>query len=254
MISDEEIIWALKEKKLFPPDSIRKSGSILIKSLWALKICKDNSIASSLSPECISKIAHHILDEDIERNSVSKAFSRAGKRIKRLGDGFYEIMGVGHEELKNFEESFEREHNFKERFYDSGDQFDFYQDIKKIMSEAKKSVFIVDSYVDEDLFENYIEKIKIGIDIKILTNSRNPKGNFVKIAKMFAKKKGVKFGAKESLECHDRIVFIDNNGWIIGQSIKDNAKNKPAYMIKLINPDKLEKIHQRVWNFATKIV
>jgi len=254
MISDNEIISSLKEKKISTPEYVKKTKSILIKALWILREIKDNKIVEALSPQGISNIAHRILDEDINKNSVSKAFSRAGKKIKNIGNGFYEIMGPGREELKKYEDSFKSEEDFKERFYESGDQFDFYRDIKKIISNTKKGIFIVDSYVDEDLFEMYVEKIPRSVEIKILTNSCHVGENFKKIAKMFSKKQGVNFQTRESLECHDRALFIDEGGWVIGNSIKDNAKNKPAYMVQLINPLKLYKIYQRVWNSASKIV
>lgn len=155
---------------------------------------------------------------------------------------------------REFIEHSESEEDFKERFYESGDQFDFYQDIKKIILNASKQVFIIDSYVDEDLLEIYLEKLPLGVEIRVLTNSYSNKGNFVSVARMFAKKRGVKFESRESAECHDRAIFVDGFGWVIGNSIKNTAKNKPTYMLRLSEPIKLEKIYNRVWASASKIV
>jgi len=141
---------------------------------------------------------------------------------------------------------------FRERFYEAGSQFDFYLDLKYFISSAKKRVFIVDSWIDEDILEIYLNKVAGNIEIKILTKS--PKGNFTKIARMFIKKHKGKFESRACLECHDRAIFIDDNGWVVGQSIKDSAKNKPTYMIKLENPGKLEKIYNKLWNSSKKIV
>lgn len=250
MIANEEIIKIIKDKNLIPPEHIKRTASVLKKSLWILAIVKDNTPASALSPQAISELAHKLLDEDIKKNSISKSFSRAGKKVKKIGESFYEIMGPGRAELDEFD--FQKK--FRERFYDSGEQFDFYKDMKEIVSSVQKEIFIVDSYVDEDLLNIYIEKAKLGIKIRILTNSRNPKGNFIVVAKMFAKKQGVNFEARESLECHDRAFFTEDCGFVLGNSIKNNAKNKPAYLIRLDNPSKLEKSYQRIWNSATKIV
>ena len=251
MISNEEIVQILKDKKIKKPN-FGIDENILQKSLWILQICKDNTPAESLSPQGISYVAHKILEEDIKKDSISRSFSRAGKKVKNVGNRCYEIMSPGRQELKKYEED-KNEEDFKERFYDSGNQFDFYLDIKKIIANAKKSIFIIDSYVEENLFEMYIEKAQQNIEIKILTNSIHPRGNFVQVSRMFAKKHGANFEARESLECHDRQIFVDDSGWVIGQSIKDNARNKPAYFIKLINPSILKKMQERIWNSATKI-
>jgi hypothetical protein len=209
---------------------------------------------TALNPQLISKIAYNILDEDIKENSIIKAFSRAGKKIKKVDNKFYEIMGLGREELDKYEAKSEHQEDSKERYYDSGDQFDFYLDIKKEISIAKSYLFIIDSYINEGLLEVYLEKLPPGIEIKILLNSKNPRGNFMHVARMFARKKGVNFEVRESLECHDRAIFIDKTGWVIGCSIKDNAKNKPAYMIGLRNPQILEKIYRRIWLASQKLI
>lgn len=98
-MSDEEIIKIILSKELKVPSHI-KEGGVLLKSLWILKTAKDNTPADAFSCEGISKIAHKILDEDIFPNSISKALSRAGKKIRRHGNGFYEIMRSGREELE----------------------------------------------------------------------------------------------------------------------------------------------------------
>ena len=63
------------------------------------------------------------------------------------------------------------------------------------------------------------------------------------------------FEVRESLYIHDRGIFIDSNeGWVMGQSIKDCAKNKPTYLIKLRNPNKLREIYEGMWKSSKKIV
>lgn len=141
-----------------------------------------------------------------------------------------------------------------EKFYDKGEQYDFYSDIQDLVPVAKKRILIVDSYLDEDLLDIYLKKIPLNVDLEILTNSNTPKGNFPKIARMFARKHRGKFETKESPFCHDRAIFIDEHGWVIGQSIKDLAKNKPSYIRKLDSPEKLEKFFKVLWNSSKKVI
>jgi hypothetical protein len=71
---------------------------------------------------------------------------------------------------------------------------------------------------------------------------------------MFSRKSGVKFEVRASSECHDRAIFIDKEGFVLGSSIKDTAKNKPAYLIRLNNPSRLEKGYQKIWNFSKSLI
>ncbi len=52
---------------------------------------------------------------------------------------------------------------------------------------------------------------------------------------------------------HDRMLFIDQRGWVIGQSIKDAARKKPTYLIELEEPSLSTErdIHNRIWAAAT---
>jgi hypothetical protein len=61
------------------------------------------------------------------------------------------------------------------------------------------------------------------------------------------------YEVRESVDVHDRGIFIDDaQGWVMGQSIKDAGK-KPTYLIKLLEPKRLESIYQKIWNSASKI-
>ena len=80
-------------------------------------------------------------------------------------------------------------------------------------------------------------------------------GNFIKLGRMFKGQQKGTFEVRESLYIHDRGIFIDSNeGWVMGQSIKDGAKNKPTYLIKLRNPNKLREIYEGMWKSSKKIV
>lgn len=90
---------------------------------------------------------------------------------------------------------------------------------------------IVDSYADEELFDIYVEKIPSNVSIMILTSS-NVSGTFRTIARRFSLQNQGRFEARESTDCHDRAVFIDEDAWVFGQSLKAAGK-KPTYLIKI---------------------
>lgn len=139
-----------------------------------------------------------------------------------------------------------------EFIFDRESRYDFYTEIKRLISIAKREIMIIDSYINEDIFELYMTKVNPGVDIKILTNPATPKGSFKKVAHTF-KSQHSSFQVRESLDCHDRILFIDSDAWIFGQSIK-SAGNKPTYLIKIKKSKKLRNIFNRVWDNSKKII
>lgn len=134
--------------------------------------------------------------------------------------------------------------------YSAGDEYDFYRDLKNIISWAQRSVFIIDPYLDEDIFDLYVERIAPAVDVRILTDKVS--STLVTVAEKFARRG--KFQLRGSPDTHDRHVFIDDRGWIIGQSIKHAAQKKPTYIVELHDPSQLCGIYENIWASATVIV
>lgn len=139
----------------------------------------------------------------------------------------------------------------EEKIYPKGHVYDFYKDIRDMTKDAKNEIFVIDAYVDEDLLNLYLEKIPIGVKIKILTNK--PQGNFVTVAEKFRDKPKVDFEVKKTNDCHDRLFFIDDKCWVTGQSVKDAGK-KPTYLVKIEGYDLFRKVFDDLWNTASKLV
>ena len=135
--------------------------------------------------------------------------------------------------------------------YDKGQAYDFYKDIKAISLTANTEIFLVDSYVDEEVLDLYIAKLPTSINIKILTNK--PQGNFLIISKKFKLKPNVKFEVRQSNDCHDRLLFVDNVCWVMGQSIKDAAK-KPTYLVRIDASELFKKVFENLWKDSKVLV
>lgn len=140
----------------------------------------------------------------------------------------------------------------KEFVFNKGSKYDFYTELKKIILNTKNELMVVDSYINEDIFDIYIKKLPKTVKIKILTNPQTPKGSFYKIACKF-KSQHTLFEVRENTDCHDRIIFVDSDAWVFGQSIKA-AGNKPTYLIRLHKSVELKKIFYRIWAHSKKIV
>jgi len=218
LLKDLRAIW-LKLKKI--------EGPITKKSL-KMNIKK---IISSLETLITSKtIVHEDVSENLEQVDLS---------IQEL-----EI---------EFEENDE---GFEERVYDKGSRFDFHVDVKEILKKAKKEILIIEPFVNEHLLEITLKGIDKKLCLKILTNSRNAdkRGKFAKLATMLKAQQTGGLETRETEDVHDRGLFIDGGeGWVLGQSIKDGA-NKPTYIIKLKEPNKLREIYKQIWNYSKKVV
>ena len=136
--------------------------------------------------------------------------------------------------------------------YQTGDEYAFYRDLSSIVGAATKNIFIVDAYLDEQVFNLYVDKVPSGVTIRIL--SKKIGANVQTVATMCRKSKPLEL--KSSVDAHDRMIFIDERGWVVGQSIKDAAKKKPTYLIELEEPSlgALRDAHNRIWAAATVVV
>ena len=149
-------------------------------------------------------------------------------------------------ELKNPEET--------QKVYGPGAQYDFYRDLKRIIEGASKSVFIVDPYINTELFDLYVEKIRNGVNVQLLTSNFDSATEAV--IKKYQAKPSIRFQAKRSPDIHDRVIIIDGTAcWVLGQSIKDAAKKKPTYIAPLPSDVvTLKEAHyEKIWNAATTV-
>jgi hypothetical protein len=135
--------------------------------------------------------------------------------------------------------------------YEPGEQYDFYRDLSSLVESATHDIFIVDAYLDEKVFDLYVDKVPGNVTVRILSNRISAKVETV--AKMYVKIRPLEL--RSSAHMHDRVVFIDHRGWVIGQSIKDAATKKLTYMIELDEPllTDARNSHNRIWAAATVV-
>lgn len=148
-----------------------------------------------------------------------------------------------------------RQEGFSERYYGKKSPFKFHLDIKEVIEKSNNEVFIVEPFVTDHILEITLKDLDRKRKIKILTNSRNAdkRGKFSKLSKLF-KKEFTNYEVRECEEIHDRGIFIDKKeGWVLGQSIKDAANNKPTYLVRLRDSKPLELIYNEIWDSSKKI-
>jgi hypothetical protein len=136
--------------------------------------------------------------------------------------------------------------------YQAGDAYEFYLDLSSLMVAGTREVFIVDAYLDESVFNLYVDKVAAGTCVRMLTS--NVGKNVIAIATLYSKGKPLQLRSSNGI--HDRAVFIDGRGWLFGQSLKDAAQKKPTTMIELSlsTLTLFRDAHERIWAAATVLV
>jgi len=246
----------------WPPE---RTLSVLRQQLAELQNLKGRHITEAGNEEELwAQITHATLIHGFGRESQNVS-NYYGARSA----GVHNIMGVSeHQRQVNFQKRIEKyeisvrssiaelEAGLPEAAakgaYEAGDEFAFYKDLKGILSTANKDVFIVDNYLNTEFFELYVEPVRQGVPFRILTDAL--RGNLLAVVNKYATRGN--FELRSSLDVHDRHVFVDGRGWMIGQSIKDAAKKKPTYMVEIgaaLIPA-VQKIYEDIWARAETLV
>jgi hypothetical protein len=134
--------------------------------------------------------------------------------------------------------------------YDAGDDYRFYRDLKTIVGFAGRELFIIDNYLDTQLFDVYMENAGSSVRVRVLT--RQISSSLQAVAEKFAKRGG--FELRVSSGVHDRVVFTDDRCFVIGSSIKDAAVNKPTYIVEHSGGDTMREIYEKLWQSADPVV
>lgn len=136
--------------------------------------------------------------------------------------------------------------------YEPGDEYAFYRDLSSLVQTATADVLIVDAYLDEQVFNLYVSKVSDAATARILSNKVN--ANVETVARMYAKNKRLEL--RSSTDVHDRAVFLDQRGWVIGQSIKDAARKRPTYLVELNEPlvTASRDVYNRIWAAALAVI
>jgi hypothetical protein len=110
-------------------------------------------------------------------------------------------------------------------FFD-GQIFDAYQLASRIIRSAKKSIVLIDNYIDENALTHLAKKEK-GVKVLLLTKSI---GNQLKLDIQKANAQYGNFELKTFTQSHDRFLIIDGKEvYHLGASLKDLGKKWFAF-------------------------
>lgn len=137
----------------------------------------------------------------------------------------------------------------RELLLTQGTEYDSYLAIKQIMQEAKKSIVVVDPYLDGSIFTMLATSCARALSIKLL--SAKVPADFALEGQKFHKQfPQFSFEARRTSDFHDRFMIVDDSRcWHIGASIKD-AGGKTFMISELedsTNRDALKQVFASSW-------
>jgi hypothetical protein len=132
--------------------------------------------------------------------------------------------------------------------YEPGQEYEFYSDVKKIVSLAQHELFVIDPYLSPEIFDTYAGSIPRNVRFRLL-------GTNIPAVQVLARKyaSGGNLEFRSSNSIHDRVIFVDNRVWLCGQSLKDAAKKKPTYIVEHDEPP-MRSAYEPIWNASQALI
>jgi len=133
--------------------------------------------------------------------------------------------------------------------YEPGQEYEFYRDLKSILATARQEIFVIDPYLNAEIFDAYAGSIPRSVTFRLLSN--NVPSDVKALAQKYASGGNLQFRVSGSV--HDRVIFADHRVWLCGQSIKDAAKKKPTYIVEHDEP-LMSETYERIWQSASVVI
>ncbi len=129
--------------------------------------------------------------------------------------------------------------------------YDYFDEIRKIISEAKSDILFVDPYLDAEFVEKYLVHIAGGVTVRLLAREKLKTLNPAVEASIAQEDANV--SVRTANKFHDRYVIIDKMScYQSGASFKDGAKNAPTTITQITDAfDAVLKTYEDFWDSAT---
>lgn len=229
--------------------------SILLAQLRALvERAPDLSVYSSTSKEQMIWLgqAHALISRwnSIESISFKSACDFLHSPVMREGS-IGKIFGMLHRAIADLELDVPPN---TESSFGAGDVYDFFKSLNKVIASAEKSLFIIDPYLDQTVFDHYLVSRHNDVLVRLLLNHKAE--NIVASGNMYTAQHGAVLELRKSSALHDRVIFVDEYVcWVVGQSLKDAAKSKPTYLVQAPPDVVAEKLrhYESIWAAANAL-
>jgi hypothetical protein len=132
-----------------------------------------------------------------------------------------------------------------------GAVFDYFEEIRGIITRSTSDVFFVDPYLDADFVSRYLPHVPSGVRIRLL--GRKGLAGLLPAVEAFADQHGCAIEVRTADNFHDRYVFIDGKECFqSGASFKDGAAKAPITLTQITDAfSAMAQTYEALWAAAT---
>ena len=136
---------------------------------------------------------------------------------------------------------------------DAKKPFVYFDEIRKIIGQAREDILFVDPYLDADFVSRYLTQVEDGVMVRLLTSEKQLSSLLpaVEMFKLEESKRQVQVRSVSS-GLHDRFVFVDTTRcYQSGASFKDGAKNSVTTLTQITDIfEVMQRSYEGMWNEA----
>jgi hypothetical protein len=116
--------------------------------------------------------------------------------------------------------------------FESGQQFDYFDEIRKILESATSDVLVIDPYLGADFISKYLPHIKGDVQIRLLVENQITQVRTT--VEAYVAQYGANVEVRKSSGMHDRYIFIDKKEcYHSGATFKDGAVKSPTTLTQI---------------------
>jgi hypothetical protein len=132
-----------------------------------------------------------------------------------------------------------------------GNVFDYFDEVRKIIEQARADIMFVDPYLDAEFVPRYLPHVAKGVSIRLMARDRM--STLLPAVELFQQQSGMKVEVRSVSGFHDRIIFIDRAAcYLSGASFSDGAKRTPTTLTQITDAHAaMEAIYEDKWMSGT---
>lgn len=132
-----------------------------------------------------------------------------------------------------------------------GNVFDYFDEVRKIIEQAKVDIMFVDPYLDAEFVPRYLPHVAKDITIRLMARERM--AVLLPAVDLFRQQSGMKIDVRSVSGFHDRLIFVDHDAcYFSGASFSDGAKRTPTTLTNIEDARAdMQAIYEEKWKSGT---
>lgn len=130
---------------------------------------------------------------------------------------------------------------------EKGEVFDYFDEVRKVVQQARSTLFFVDPYLNEDFVSRYMPFVAKDVKVRLL--GRENIRTLRPAAEMVSAQHGIGVEVRSGSGFHDRFVFVDNSEcYQSGASFHQGGRTTPTTLTPIVDAaTALLQVYEGVW-------